>query len=121
MPERPRRVLEALEDAARKRSGGWLSTWSLVEGIGINFKAGIIVLQHKRDPLKGLGFEIGRKPDAQDPRGGWLFRLESYPLGWIDGKTDLSHIEEERRLAGPKPAKAPKGQLGLFGRTAGRT
>ena len=114
---RAREVLELLEEAVRTRKarklGPFVSTWELVEKIGINFKAGMIVLQHRKDPARGLGFEIERKPDSNDTNGGWKFRLVAYPANWEGASVNLTFSLEES-VPAKKPGPKPK-QLALFG------
>lgn len=114
MEKRPGAVLEMLEHRAETHpiNGmfGWLPGPYLEEEIGINWKVGLNKLEHKKKPIKGLGFKIGRRP-MRDGSKQWKYRLEAYPINWdVKDRVDLVHIQEEE----PKPKPIPRGQQGLF-------
>jgi len=99
VPPRARKVLEILEEAknfsAQRTNGPWVHTMELVKEIGINFKVGLIKLQHKKKPWLGLGFVIDRKP-IEGPENYWLYRLASYPGGFgTPHDYDFKHLKQE--------------------------
>lgn len=83
------KVLEILEEALAnvrgRRFGPFVSTAEFVEKVGINFKVGLIELEHKRKPSNGAGFIIERK--QQDESEDYKYRIVNYPAmwsGWLD-------------------------------------
>ncbi len=92
MQDRPRKVLEILEEAKGysqvRRDGSWVGTMELVKRFGISFKVGINKLEHKKKPWLGYGFRIDREPE-EGPSKNWRYRLAAYPENW-GVKEDMS-------------------------------
>lgn len=101
IPGRPRKVLEILEEAknfsSARDNGPWVHTMELVKKVGINFKVGMIKLQHKKKPWLGYGFVIDRMPDPKDGTY-WLYRLAQYPENF--GKREVFPKVKQESLFG---------------------
>lgn len=113
LKRRPGVVFDMLEIAAKMarhdRRNGWVQGEHLLKVAGVDWTVGMSALENKRNPHRGLGFDIHRRR-RRDGSKQWEYRLESYPQNWEGDQADLSHVRKDP----PRPRKVPRGQQQLF-------
>lgn len=82
-----RKLEEAFEQRASRKTGGWVTTMELLRAAGVGFKVGIHELHNKKDPDAGLGFVIARRCMERYTRI-YGYMITGYPIWWKKGRAN---------------------------------